>query len=59
MKVAVTYDNGLVFQHFGHTEKFKLYEIQDGKILGSEIVDTNGQGPALWAASWPILALTY
>lgn len=44
MKVAVTYENGQVFQHFGHTEQFKIYEIEDGKVISSEIVDTNGQG---------------
>ena len=26
MRIAVTYENGMVFQHFGHTEFFKLYE---------------------------------
>lgn len=44
MKIAVTYENGQVFQHFGHTEKFKVYEVEDGKIVKTEIVDTNGQG---------------
>lgn len=44
MKIAVTYENGMVFQHFGHTEQFKVYEVQDGKIVSSEVVDTNGQG---------------
>lgn len=44
MKVAVTYENGMVFQHFGHTKQFKIYDIQDGKIIKSEIVDTNGSG---------------
>lgn len=44
MKVAVTYDNGEVFQHFGHTEKFKVYEIEDSKVVSSEIVDSNGSG---------------
>lgn len=44
MKVAVTYENGQVFQHFGHTEQFKVYEIEDGKISSSDIVDTNGSG---------------
>lgn len=44
MKIAVTYENGQVFQHFGHTEQFKVYEAEDGKIVKSEIVDTNGQG---------------
>lgn len=44
MKIAVTYENGQVFQHFGHTEQFKLYTVEDGKITGSEVVDTNGSG---------------
>lgn len=44
MKLAITYNNGDIFQHFGHTEFFKIYEIQDGKILNSEVVSTNGQG---------------
>lgn len=44
MKIAVTYENGQVFQHFGHTEQFKVYDVEDGKIISSEIVDTNGQG---------------
>lgn len=44
MKVAVTYENGQVFQHFGHTEQFKVYEVSDGKIVSSEVVGTNGQG---------------
>lgn len=44
MKIAVTHENGQVFQHFGHTKEFKVYEVEDGKIVSSEIVDTNGQG---------------
>ena len=44
MRVAVTYENGEIFQHFGHTEQFKVYDIEDGKIASSEIVDTNGSG---------------
>ncbi len=44
MKIAVTYENGQVFQHFGHTEQFKVYEIEDNKIVSSEVVGTNGQG---------------
>ncbi|MBP3923592.1 MAG: NifB/NifX family molybdenum-iron cluster-binding protein [Ruminiclostridium sp.] len=44
MKIAVTYDNGMVFQHFGHTEQFKIYETENGKIISSEVVDTNGSG---------------
>ena len=44
MKIAVTYENGQIFQHFGHTEQFKIYEAADGKIVHAEVVDTNGSG---------------
>ncbi len=44
MRIAVTYDHGEVFQHFGHTEQFKLYDVQDGKITGEQVVDTDGFG---------------
>ena len=44
MKIAVTYENGQIFQHFGHTQQFKLYTVENGKITSSEVVDTNGSG---------------
>ena len=44
MKIAVTYDYGEVFQHFGHTEQFKLYEIDDGRLISSEIIGADGAG---------------
>ena len=44
MKLAICYENGLVFQHFGHTKQFKVYEIENGTILSSYVADTNGQG---------------
>ena len=44
MRIAVTYENGEIFQHFGHTEQFKLYDVEDGQIVSSEIVDTHGSG---------------
>ncbi len=43
-KIAVTYENGNVFPHFGHTEQFKVYEVEDGKVAGSQIVGTQGSG---------------
>ena len=43
-KIAVTYENGEIFQHFGHTEQFKLYTIANGTITAVEVVDTNGSG---------------
>jgi len=44
MRIAVTYENGMIFQHFGHTSYFKVYDIQDGKIVASEVVSTGGTG---------------
>lgn len=44
MKIAVTFEDGQVFQHFGHTEQFKIYEIANGAVAGSAVVDTNGSG---------------
>jgi predicted Fe-Mo cluster-binding NifX family protein len=44
MKLAVTYENGNVFQHFGHTEYFKIYTIQDGEIKSSEVKSSDGAG---------------
>lgn len=44
MRIAVTYENGRVFQHFGHTAQFKVYDVQEGKVLSEEIVNTNGSG---------------
>lgn len=39
-RVEVTYDNGNVFGHFGRTEQFKVYDIEDGKVVNSEVVGT-------------------
>lgn len=44
MKIAVTYDNGNVFQHFGRTEFFKVYEVEDNKVISSEVIGSNGVG---------------
>lgn len=44
MKIAVTYENGQIFQHFGHTQQFKIYEVAGDKITGTEVIDTNGNG---------------
>ena len=44
MKIAVTYENGMIFQHFGHTKQFKIYEIVDGAVVSFKILDTNGSG---------------
>ncbi|MDD5954939.1 MAG: DUF134 domain-containing protein [Firmicutes bacterium] len=44
MRIAVTYENGRIFQHFGHTEQFKIYDVENGKIVMAVVVDTNGSG---------------
>ncbi len=44
MRIAVTYENGEVFQHFGHTAQFKLYNVEDGRIVNEQIIETNGSG---------------
>lgn len=44
VKIAVTYENGNVFQHFGHSRQFKIYDAEDGKILASQIINTMGSG---------------
>ena len=44
MKIAVTYKNGQIFQHFGHTEHFMICTAENGKIMDSKVIDTNGSG---------------
>lgn len=44
MKIAVTYENGQIFQHFGHCEEFKVYEVEENKVKSSQVVGTGGNG---------------
>lgn len=44
MRIAVTYENGTIFQHFGHTQQFKVYDVDNGNIVKTEVIDTNGSG---------------
>ena len=44
MKIAVTYENGQVFQHFGHTETFKVYDVEDGRVMSSAVMGSDGSG---------------
>ena len=44
MKIAVTYENGMVFQHFGRTQQFKVYEVVDGKMVDMKVVSSGGSG---------------
>lgn len=44
MKIAVTYENEQIFQHFGHCEAFKLYQVEDKRVVSSQVVGTGGSG---------------
>ena len=44
MRVAATYDKGNIFQHFGRTSQFKIYDVEDGKVTSAQVIDTNGVG---------------
>lgn len=44
MKIAVAYENGNIFQHFGRTEYFKVYEIEENQVVSSEVIGSNGVG---------------
>jgi len=44
MKIAVTYENGNIFSHFGKTKTFKMYEVVDNQVISSEVLDSNGEG---------------
>jgi len=44
MRITIPYEDGTVFQHFGHTQQFKIYDVSDGKISGEQVIDTTGSG---------------
>lgn len=44
MKIAITYENGQIYQHFGHCENFKIYQVEDGKITSSTVENASGSG---------------
>lgn len=44
MRIAVPYENGQIFQHFGRTEQFKVYDVQEGNVVSSQVISTNGSG---------------
>lgn len=50
MRIAVTYEDGQVFQHFGHAEQFKIYEIEDNKVVAAQVIDANASGHNAMAA---------
>ena len=50
MKIAVPFEDGQVFQHFGRSAQFKFYEAENGQLLRTEVIPTNGQGHGAWRA---------
>jgi predicted Fe-Mo cluster-binding NifX family protein len=44
MRIAVPHMNGMIFQHFGHTQEFKVYDVEDKKVVSTQILSTNGSG---------------
>ncbi len=44
MKIAIPYEDGMIFQHFGHTAAFKIYEVQEGRVINEQVLQTNGSG---------------
>lgn len=44
MRIAVTYENGDVFQHFGHTEQFKIYDVTEGSVTAARVINAGGSG---------------
>lgn len=60
MRIAVTYENGIIFQHFGRTEQFKLYRAENGIIKSAVVVNTEGTGHGALAdllRAWNVEAL--
>ena len=43
-KIAVTTENGEIYQHFGKTQCFTLYTIEDGKVADKKLLDTSDSG---------------
>lgn len=44
MRIAVPFEGGMVYQHFGHTEQIKVYDVENGKIVKEQVMDTQGHG---------------
>ena len=55
MKIAVPYENGQVFQHFGRSEQFKIYTAENGLLQDAEVIPTNGQGHGALTFSFSLI----
>lgn len=49
MKIAVNEQEGKIFQHFGQTKAFQIYEVEDGKVLSSSHLAADPKGHAALA----------
>ena len=45
MKIAVATDGNSVSQHFGHCKFFTIAEVEEGRVLSSDVVDNPGHEP--------------
>ena len=50
MRIAVTYENGEVFQHFGHAELFRIYDVEDGRVVHLMTIRPKNAGHEAMAA---------
>ena len=48
MRIAVAFEDGEIFQHFGHTKHFKFYDLENSKITKTEVVETYAAGMGFW-----------
>ncbi len=44
MRIAIPWENEEIFQHFGHSEAFKFYEVENNAVCSAKVVPTNGAG---------------
>lgn len=44
MKIAIPYNEGNVFEHFGRTKSFKVYDLQNGVIENTVFINADGSG---------------
>ncbi|MBR7107617.1 MAG: dinitrogenase iron-molybdenum cofactor biosynthesis protein [Lentisphaeria bacterium] len=44
MKIAVTCENHMVFQHFGHTPGFAIFEAEENRIISEKQLSSGDSG---------------
>ena len=48
-RIATTYENGQIFQHFGRTESFKVYEVEEDKVVKSSYSYNNEKKESVYS----------